>query len=157
MDLFSRKIIAYKVNANIDKTLVLDTFRLAYSRRNFPTGVMFHSDRGSQYTAIAFRKVLDDADFVQSFSAKGHPYDNAVMESFFKYNMNLYYYNSSTFYYHYEPAYAKIKLQSPKCDPWDEIKITKVLGGSWARNDNFVIDVTKIHSYPNAEAMNIMQ
>jgi len=85
MDLFSRKIIAYKVSTNIDKKLTLDTFRLAYSTRGLPTGVMFHSDRGSQYTAIDFRKELDDANFVQSFSAKGHPYDNAVIESFFKY------------------------------------------------------------------------
>ena len=46
---------------------------------------MFHSDRGTQYTSKEFRKALDKADFVQSFSAKGHPFDNAVMESFFRY------------------------------------------------------------------------
>ena len=46
---------------------------------------MFHSDRGSQYTSETFRKVLDNCGVVQSFSAKGHPYDNAVAECFFKY------------------------------------------------------------------------
>jgi len=46
---------------------------------------MFHSDRGTQYTSKEFRKELDRVDFVHSFSAKGHPYDNAVIESFFKY------------------------------------------------------------------------
>ena len=46
---------------------------------------MFHSDRGVQYTATAFRKVLDNCHVVQSFFAKGHPYDNAVVECFFKY------------------------------------------------------------------------
>jgi len=46
---------------------------------------MFHSDRGVQYTSRGFRKILDNVEFVQSFSAKGHPYDNAVAESFFKY------------------------------------------------------------------------
>jgi len=46
---------------------------------------MFHSGRGCQYTAKEFRKTLDNAEFVQSFSAKGPPFDNAVVESFFKY------------------------------------------------------------------------
>ena len=46
---------------------------------------MFHSDRGSQYNSFSFRKLLDDLNVVQSFSKKGHPYDNAVAESFFKY------------------------------------------------------------------------
>lgn len=85
IDLFSRKVIAYKTSHKIDTKLVRDTFFLAYSKRNQPKGVMFHSDRGVQYTSKDFRKILDDAEFVQSFSAKGHPYDNAVAESFFKY------------------------------------------------------------------------
>ena len=46
---------------------------------------MFHSDRGAQFTSADFRKVLDSLHMVQSFSKKGHPYDNAVMECFFKY------------------------------------------------------------------------
>ena len=46
---------------------------------------MFHSDQGSQYTSKEFRKALDCANIVQSFSARGHPYDNAVMESFFRF------------------------------------------------------------------------
>ena len=85
MDLFSRKIIAYKTSINIDTKLVLDTFYLACSKRGFPHSVLFHSDRGSQYTSKDFRQALDKANFIQSFSAKGHPYDNAVIESFFKY------------------------------------------------------------------------
>jgi putative transposase len=84
MDLFSRKILACKVSVSIDTRLVLDTFHMAYSKRGAPEGIMVHSDQGTQYTAKEFRRVLDAADFVQSFSAKGHPFDNAVMESFFK-------------------------------------------------------------------------
>ena len=57
----------------------------ACSKRNFPKGVIFHSDRGCQYTSKIFRDTLFSFDFVQSFSAKAHPYDNAVAESFFKY------------------------------------------------------------------------
>ena len=85
MDLFSRKIVAYKVSTRIDTKLVLDTFKAAYSKRGCPSGVMFHSDQGTQYTSLDFRKELDRVNFVQSFSAKGHPYDNAVLESFFKF------------------------------------------------------------------------
>jgi len=86
MDLYSRKILAYKVSTRIDTQLVLDTFRAAYSNRGGSTRVMFHSDQGGgQYTAKDFRMELDRVSFVQSFSAKGHPYDNAVLESFFKY------------------------------------------------------------------------
>lgn len=43
---------------------------------------MFHTDRGSQYTAKVFRNHLDNLNMVQSFSAKGNPYDNAVMNCF---------------------------------------------------------------------------
>ena len=85
MDLFSRKVIAYKAGVSADKQLVLDTFAMACAKRGYPKGVLFHSDRGCQYTAKDFRKAVDKMDFVQSFSAKGHPYDNAVVESFFKY------------------------------------------------------------------------
>lgn len=85
MDLYSRKILSYKASTNINTRLVLDTFYLAYSKRGCPKGVMFHSDQGTQYTSKEFRKALDATDFVQSFSAKGHPFDNAVMESFFRY------------------------------------------------------------------------
>lgn len=46
IDLFSRKVIAYKTSLKIDTRLVSDTFYLAYAKRGCPKGVMFHSDRG---------------------------------------------------------------------------------------------------------------
>lgn len=70
MDLFSRKIIAWNISAKPDADLV---------------GLMFHSDRESQYTAFAFRQLLDSLNVVQSFSKKGYPFDNACCECFFKY------------------------------------------------------------------------
>lgn len=85
IDLYARKVIAYKTSANIDTKLVIDTFSQAYKKRKYPKDVMFHSDRGSNYTSKEFRNTLDNVGFIQSFSAKGHPYDNAVVESFFKY------------------------------------------------------------------------
>jgi putative transposase len=84
IDLFSRKVIAYKLSSRADAQLVKDTFTIAFENRK-PAGLMFHSDRGSQYTAFSFRKLLDKYNVVQSFSKKGHPYDNAVAESFFKF------------------------------------------------------------------------
>jgi len=65
--------------------LTFETFKKAYAKRNAPFGLMFHSDRGSQYTAFTFRQLLDSLNVVQSFSKKGYPFDNAVCESFFKY------------------------------------------------------------------------
>ena len=85
MDLFSRKVISWSLSAKNDADLVISTFKKAYEKRNSPYGLMFHSDRGSQFTAFSFRQLLDSLDVVQSFSQKGYPYDNACCECFFKY------------------------------------------------------------------------
>jgi len=97
IDLFSRKVIAYTVRNKIDVNLVIDTFNKAFAIRNYPENLIFHSDRGSQYTAKSFRKYLDNCNVIQSFSAKGYPYDNAVAESFFKF-LKLEELNRQTFY-----------------------------------------------------------
>jgi transposase InsO family protein len=78
-------LIAWKVTDKPDSKLTADTLVDAMKARNHPKGVMFHSDRGVQYSSAEFRKTADKFDVVQSFSAKGHPYDNAVAESFFKF------------------------------------------------------------------------
>ena len=85
MDLFSRKIIAWNLSSKPNAQLVTTTFQKAYTNRNSPQGLMFHSDRGTQYTAMSFRKLLDALVVIQSFSKKGYPFDNACCESFFKY------------------------------------------------------------------------
>lgn len=85
IDLFSRKVISWQLSCRADTDLVMASFRKAYEKRNAPYGLMFHSDRGTQYTAFAFRRLLDSLNVVQSFSKKGYPFDNAVCESFFKY------------------------------------------------------------------------
>ena len=56
---------------------------MAYEKRKRPEGLLFHSDQGIQYTAYAFRKLLEDSGVQQSFSTPGHPHDNAVAESFY--------------------------------------------------------------------------
>lgn len=85
VDLYARKVIACRVSAKIDRFLAIDTLRDAVRLRGVSKGIMFHTDRGCQFTSSDFRKVIDELGMVQSFSAKGHPYDNAVMECFFKY------------------------------------------------------------------------
>lgn len=70
MDLFSRKAISWHISDKPDTDLVITTFKKAYEKRNYPYGLMFHSDRGTQYTAFSFRQLLDSLDVVQSFSKK---------------------------------------------------------------------------------------
>ena len=52
MDLFSRKVISWHISSKANVELVITAFKKAYEKRNAPYGLMFHSDRGSQYTAF---------------------------------------------------------------------------------------------------------
>ena len=63
----------------------MSTFNNDYNKRNSSTGLMFHSERGTQYTAAPFRKLLNKFNVIQSFSKKGYAFNNACCESFFKY------------------------------------------------------------------------
>ncbi len=83
IDLFSRKIIYSNLSHTANTDLVRDTFSYAYEQRDKPISLMFHSDRGTQYTAYQFRKLLRDFNVIQSFSNTAYPYDNSVAESFF--------------------------------------------------------------------------
>ena len=83
LDLFARRIIGARLSFHKDTSLVLSTFRDAFDSRGHPSDLLFHSDRGSQYTAHEFRSLLLRCGVKQSFSAPGVPYDNAPMESFF--------------------------------------------------------------------------
>lgn len=85
LDLFSRKVISWHLSCKVDVSLVMTTFQKACENRDSPYGLMFHSDRGTQYTAFSFRQLLDSLNVVQSFSPKWYPFDNAVCECFFKY------------------------------------------------------------------------
>jgi len=82
MDLFSCKIIAFRLYARINTDLAIATLEDAIRVRGVSFSVMFHTDRSSQFTAKRFRQYLDQHNMIQSFSAEGYPYDNAVMECF---------------------------------------------------------------------------
>lgn len=58
LDLFSRKVVAYRVSPKNSTYLITSTFRQAYQNRNAPRSLMFHSDQGAQYTSKTFRKLL---------------------------------------------------------------------------------------------------
>lgn len=83
IDLFNRQIIGWQMSTRMDQTLVNDALRSALITRGYPTGVMIHTDRGSQYCAQSFRKMISAHNLVQSMSRKGNCWDNAVAESFF--------------------------------------------------------------------------
>lgn len=82
-DLCSRKIVGYAFSDRIDTHLTLAALDMAYRRRKPPNGLIFHSDRGVQYAAKAYRERLDSYGIRQSMSRRGDPYDNAVAENFF--------------------------------------------------------------------------
>lgn len=83
IDLFSRKVVGYRVSKKSSTHLVTSAFRAAFQDRGTPSGLIFHSDRGSQYVSGAFCTFLKKHGVKQSFSKTGCPYDNAVAETFF--------------------------------------------------------------------------
>ena len=83
MDLCTKKVVGYAFSNRIDTALTLAALRMAVQREHPAPGLMFHSDRGVQYAAAAYREKLEKLGFVQSMSRKGEPHDNAVAENFF--------------------------------------------------------------------------
>lgn len=83
LDLYSRRIIGFKVSKNASTNLVTATFRAAYEERGRPKDLTFHSDRGTQYTSKAMTALLQRCGVRQSFSNTAKPHDNAVAETFF--------------------------------------------------------------------------
>jgi transposase InsO family protein len=83
MDLHSRMIVGWKVNNSQDENIIIRTIENAMQNRNPQTGLIFHSDRGTQYSSTRVRNVLQCYGIHQSMGAKGTCYDNAVLESFF--------------------------------------------------------------------------
>lgn len=82
-DLCTKKVVGYAFSNRIDTALTLAALRMAVKREHPAPGLMFHSDRGVQYAAAAYREKLEKLGFVQSMSRKGEPHDNAVAENFF--------------------------------------------------------------------------
>ena len=83
IDLFSRKVIAYKISKTNSTQLTKSTVKIAIESRHPNKGLIFHNDHGANYTSATFSKYLAENGITQSFSKVRNPYDNSVAESFF--------------------------------------------------------------------------
>jgi putative transposase len=84
LDAYSRKAIGYAVSIALDTTLTLQALRMAIAHRQPGPGVIHHSDQGVQYASGDYVEELKSHGFLVSMARTGNPYENAMMESFFK-------------------------------------------------------------------------
>jgi putative transposase len=82
LDAFSRRVVGWSMRDDLKTELVVDALAMAVTRRKPPVGVVHHSDRGSQYTSLAFGTTLRESGLVASMGRRGDAYDNAACESF---------------------------------------------------------------------------
>jgi transposase InsO family protein len=83
LDLFTRKVVGWAMRDHLRAELTIAALTMAIQRRRPTPGLIHHSDRGSQYAASDYGKILQAAAIVPSMSRKGNCWDNAPMESFF--------------------------------------------------------------------------
>jgi transposase InsO family protein len=83
LDVYSRMVVGWSLQSRLHKRLVLDALRDAVHLRRPGPGLIFHSDRGSQYASNDVQRVLQRYKMRGSMSGKGNCYDNAISESFF--------------------------------------------------------------------------
>lgn len=83
IDLFSRRVVGWATSKRINTALIIEALHMAYWRRKPEKGLIFHTDRGSQYCSRAFQQRLKTYGMLSSMSRKGDCWDNAVAESFF--------------------------------------------------------------------------
>jgi transposase InsO family protein len=84
LDAFSRRVIGWALDRNMEDELTLTALRMALSRRSIQPGLVHHSDRGSQYASNDYIDLLKAHGIDISMSRKGNPWDNAACESFMK-------------------------------------------------------------------------
>ena len=83
MDLYSRRIIGWSINKRMTVDLVERAMQMALNLRRPTKSLIFHSDRGSQYTSYRFQQQLKNNNIIASMSGRGACLDNAVVERFF--------------------------------------------------------------------------
>ena len=128
LDLFSRKVIGYKVSMKSSTQVTKSTFKQAYYNRNPEGKLIFHSDRGGAYLSKTFREYLEKLHVEQSFSKPHVPYDNSVAESIFSsmkreelYRTNYHSENELRkaiddyiIFYNVKRPHAKLKYKTPE-------------------------------------------
>ncbi|MFO1180671.1 IS3 family transposase [Ottowia sp.] len=85
IDLFSRQVVGWSLRSDMTRSIVIDALRMAWFKRHpgKNAGVIFHSDRGSQYASGEFTAVLAEYGITSSMSRKGNCWDNACSETLF--------------------------------------------------------------------------
>lgn len=85
IDLFSRRVVGWSMQTDMSRKLIIDALEMAWFQRRGEgtTGLIFHSDRGSQYASHEFRAVLSQHGIRASMSRKGNCWDNAPTETLF--------------------------------------------------------------------------
>jgi transposase InsO family protein len=84
LDACSRRVIGYTISTRIDAALTLEALRMAIALRRPSPGIIHHSDQGVQYACVEYVDELKRHGFEISMAGTGNPYENAMMESFFK-------------------------------------------------------------------------
>ena len=84
MDLYRRRVVGWALSNRPDAELVAKALDMAYEQRGRPSGLLFHSDQGSQYASRVFRQRLWRYRITQSMSRRGNCWDNAPMERLFR-------------------------------------------------------------------------
>jgi putative transposase len=82
LDVYSRRIVGWSMATHLRTALVVDALEMAVWRRKPAAGLVHHSDRGTQYTALSFGKRLEEASIIPSMGRIGSALDNAISESF---------------------------------------------------------------------------
>ena len=82
LDLYDRKIVAYKISKFNDLKIVIDTLNEAIAKRKDVHGLIIHSDQGFQYTSYEYKAICESKGIQISMSRKGTPIDDSPMESF---------------------------------------------------------------------------
>lgn len=85
IDLFSRQVVGWALWQDMTRDIVIDALRMAWFKRHpsKQAGLVFHSDRGSQYASHDFREVLKEYGITSSMSRRGNCWDNACSETLF--------------------------------------------------------------------------
>jgi transposase InsO family protein len=112
IDLHSRAIVGYAVDDHMRTSLVTDALQMALDRRHPPAGVIFHSDRGSNYTSKEFDQFCRNNNIRRSLGRTGICYDNAVSES----------------------TFATYKKELIHTRPWPDLQTLKTATADWIEN-----------------------
>lgn len=84
VDVFSRKVVGWAMDTQMKECLVMNAFRQAYGKEHPEPGLIVHTDQGSQFNSGNFQLLLKAKEAIHSESRKGNPYDNALVESFYR-------------------------------------------------------------------------